>query len=153
MNLYEIDEAIMSCVDMDTGEIVDENALTALQMERDSKVENIALWIKNLMAEAAALKREQDSFRGRRAVAENKAASLKKYLSEYLAGEKFKTTRVNISYRKSESVEVSDWKEVPEEFLKPNDPDVDKTGLKNALKNGLKCSGAALVTKKNIQIR
>jgi hypothetical protein len=35
MKLYEIDNAIMDCVDMETGEIIDVERLSALQMERD----------------------------------------------------------------------------------------------------------------------
>lgn len=54
MTLYEIDksiEALVNAVDPDTGEItVDNDALDALLMERDTKVENIACCIKNLSA-------------------------------------------------------------------------------------------------------
>ena len=54
MNLYEIDAAITACIDPETGEVLDEEALNALHMERSAKVESVALWIKNLNAEAAA---------------------------------------------------------------------------------------------------
>ena len=43
MNLYEIEKEIMSCVDMETGEIIDCEKLDALTMERYQKIENIAL--------------------------------------------------------------------------------------------------------------
>ena len=42
MNLYEIENEILNCVDMETGEIVDIKKLESLQMERDQKIENIA---------------------------------------------------------------------------------------------------------------
>ena len=48
MRLYEIDEAILSCIDTDTGEILDADKLNALQIEREEKLENVALWIKKL---------------------------------------------------------------------------------------------------------
>ena len=60
MNLYEIDNEILSCVDMETGEVVDMDKLNNLQMERDQKIENIGCWIKNLLADAKALKEEKD---------------------------------------------------------------------------------------------
>lgn len=41
MNLYEIDEAIMDCVDMETGEIIDSDKLAELQIARDDKVEGV----------------------------------------------------------------------------------------------------------------
>ena len=62
MKLYEIDQAIMDCIDMETGEIVNEELLNDLQMERDAKIENVALWIKELKAEAEALKAEKLAF-------------------------------------------------------------------------------------------
>ncbi len=42
--LYEIDAAIMDCVDAETGEIIDEEQLTTLLMERSAKLEGVALW-------------------------------------------------------------------------------------------------------------
>ena len=56
MNLYEINAEIMACVDEETGEIIDTVKLDQLQMVFGEKVEGIALYIKNLAAEAAAIK-------------------------------------------------------------------------------------------------
>lgn len=56
MNLYEIDKAILACIDPETGELIDEAALQDLQMERTQKIKNVALWLKNLNASAAAYK-------------------------------------------------------------------------------------------------
>ena len=77
MNLYEIDAAILDCVDMETGEVIDEDKLDSLSVERDVKIENICCWIKNLKAEAEALKAEKESFAKRQKTAENKMESLK----------------------------------------------------------------------------
>ena len=153
MNLYEIDSAIMDCVDMETGEIIDMEALEDLQMERDQKIEGIGCWIKNLLADAKALKEEKDNLAARQKAAENKAASLKAYLSRYLNGEKFKTAKVSISYRKSDSVNITEGAVIPEEYLKYSEPTPDKIGLKAALKAGEKIQGISLVTSNNIQIK
>ena len=153
MNLYEIDSAIMDCVDMETGEIIDMEALENLQMERDQKIENIGCWIKNLLADAKALKEEKDNLTARQKSAENKAASLKKYLSSYLNGEKFKTAKVAISYRKSDSVDIAEGAVIPEKYLKYSDPTPDKIGLKTALKAGEELPGISIVTSSNIQIK
>lgn len=153
MNLYEIDSAIMNCVDMETGEIIDMEALENLQMARDKKIENIGCWIKNLLADAKALKEEKDKFAKRQKAAECKAASLKEYLSGYLNGEKFESTEVSISFRKSDSVVVAENAIVPEEFLKYVEPTPDKVGLKAALKAGKEIPGITLVTSQNIQIK
>lgn len=151
--LYEIDEEILDCVDQETGEIIDPEKLAQLQMDFDKKVEGIALWIKNLLSDAEAIKAEKNKLADRQRSCENKARNLKEYLSGYLCGEKFKTPRVSISYRKSESVEVQDISKLDEEYLKFVDPEVDKTKVKKALKDGIELSGVVLVQNNNIQIR
>lgn len=151
--LYEIDQAILDCVDMETGEIIDIEKLDQLQMDRGRKIENTALYIKNLLSDAAAIKEEKDKLAERQRVCEGKVRRLKGYLSEYLAGEKFKTPKVAISYRRSESVNVSDIWKIPEEYLKYKDPEVNKTAIKAVIKSGGEIPGAQLVETQNIQIK
>lgn len=150
MKLYEIDNAILECVDLETGEIIDPHKLSSLQMERDAKIENVACWIKDLKAEAEALKNEKQALAERQRVAENKAESLKKWLAYALQGEKFKTPKCAISFRKSEAVEVTDeglnnlMKE-HDELLTYKAPEPNKTAIKQALKSGLSVRGVQLV--------
>ena len=151
--LYEIDEEILNCVDMETGEIIDVERLGQLQLARDDKVEGIALWIKNLISDADAIKSEEEKLAQRRKVNENKAKNLKEYLSKFLGGQKFKTPKVSISYRKSESVEVTDISKLDDDYLKFAEPTVDKAKVKKALKAGTALWGVALVENQNIQIR
>lgn len=153
MNLYDIDNEIMSLIDDETGEIIDEYRFDTLSMERDAKVENICLWIKNLKAESEALKAEKDTFAARQKVAENKMKSLKLFITNYLQGECFESTKVKVSYRKSEYLDISDIQNIPDKFLKINEPDVDKVELKKAIKNGEHFDGVELVDKFNIQIK
>lgn len=70
--LYEIDAAIMDCVDTETGEIIDEEQLNALLMERSAKLEGVALWIKNLDSDAAAIRAEREALEKRQKAAEKK---------------------------------------------------------------------------------
>lgn len=58
-NLYDINSEILSCIDAETGEIIDVERLQALQMEREQKVENVALWYKNLLSDAAQYAEEE----------------------------------------------------------------------------------------------
>ena len=150
MTIYEIDQAIMECVDLETGEIIDTEQLDKLQMERDTKLENVACWIKDLKAEAEALKNEKQALAERQRVAENKVESLKKWLAYALQGEKFKTPKCAISFRKSEAVEVTDeglnnlMKE-HDELLTYKAPEPNKTAIKQALKDGLSVEGVQLI--------
>lgn len=153
MKLYEIEQEILSCVDMETGEIIDIEKLEQLEMCRDEKIENICLWIKNLTSDAEALKAEKDAFEKRQKAAEDKVARLKNFLTNYLDGNKFETTKVKVSFRGSESVEVADISALPEKFLKFKDPEPDKTAIKTAIKAGDVVAGASIVQKQNIQIK
>lgn len=153
MNLFEIENEIMNCWDQETGEILDADRLDQLEMERDTKIENIALYIKNLTADAEALKAEKQSFADRQKAAENKAESLKKYLANYLAGQKFSTPKVAISFRKTSSVNVTDMSLLSKEYLKFADPTPDKTAIKNAIKAGASVAGAEIVEGQSISIK
>jgi ssDNA-binding Zn-finger/Zn-ribbon topoisomerase 1 len=72
MNLYEIAAAITALVDPETGELLDFDAFDALNLERERKIENIGCWIKDLSAEAAAIKAEEDALKKRREALESK---------------------------------------------------------------------------------
>lgn len=157
MTLFEIDKAIIDFdyeVDEETGEILNAQNLDALQMAREQKIENVGLWIKNLEAEAAAVKAEKDNMADRQKRLEKKAESLKEYLAYALQGEKFATPKIAMSWRRSESVNITDEALLPENCLnvtivkKP-----DKKVIKDALKAGKEIMGAELVTKQNLQIR
>lgn len=153
MTLYEIDQAILDCIDMETGEVIDMARLDLLGMERNQKLENIGLWIKDLKAEADAIKTEISNLQNRKKTAENKAESLKRYLEYALDGEKFKTPRLSVSYRKSESVNVLDVRDIDPDYLSWPDPIPMKTEIKKALKDGKTINGVELVTKTSIQVR
>ncbi len=153
-SLYEIDQQIMSCVDMDTGEIVDMDKLSELQIERETKLENIALWIKNLKAEEAALKAEKDAFAEREKQTKAKREKLSEWLTGALNGEKMSTSKVSISFRKSESVKISDIDAIPMDYIVETITESpDKVAIKAALKNGLEVPGCELELKNNISIK
>ena len=152
--LYEINQDILDCVDLETGEILDVEGLEALQMEREQKLENIACFIKNLDSDAAAFAAEEKAFAERRKAAERKADSLREYLTQALQGEKFSTSRCAVSFRVSEAVEITEEILVPYAYMtekrtwQPN-----KTAIKTALKAGEEIDGCQLVKRYNINVR
>lgn len=166
MKLYEIDAAIESlyaeAVDPETGEISEEafERLDALQMERAEKIENVALWHKNALAESKAIGDEIEALRARKKALDAKLEWQKGYLSRALSGEKFETPRVAVTYRKSEAVTIDDEAAFCE-FYKDDDSIVttsvklsaNKTNLKKLLKSGVPVVGASLVERLNIQIK
>ena len=152
MTLYEIDTRIAECIDRETGEVIDVDRLSGLVMERDTKLENVALWIKNLDATAKAIKAERDVLKTRQEQAEHKADLLREWLSKALDGEKLETPKVRVSYRKSTAVEVDD--RLPKKWCsKKIVYTPDKVAIKTAISNGKKITGAKIVERQNIQIK
>lgn len=154
MTLYEIDNAIRevleSAADPETGELVDEALLEQydkLIMDRDQKVENIGLYIKNLEADAAAIKAEAKNLTARAKAAENKAEHLRNYMQFCLDGQKFQSPRLSVSFRRSQKVEVDQNRlfEIPDDYLRYKDPEVDKKRVSEALKAGEDIPGCTLV--------
>lgn len=153
-SLYQIDQNILECLDMETGEIIDPERLDSLQMERNQKIESVALWIKNLSADALAYKTEKESFAQREKVAKAKIERLKAWLTEALDGQKFSTAKCAVSFRKSERVEVTDERSIPRAYMVETVTYApDKNLIKEVLKDGQKIGGCRLVKVINPQIK
>ena len=155
MNLYEIDAAILDCVDTENGDILDLERLEALEIEHDAKISNLACWVKDLRSEAAAIKAEKDALDKRMKAKENLADRISNYLENYLNGAKFEDSRCIISYRKSESTEIAedlDLNTLPDDCKKITIT-ANKTAIKAALKSGANIDGCKLVVKNNMQIK
>lgn len=166
-SLYEInqqiEEAFAKAIDPETGEISEEaiELINALQLEKDTKIENVALWHKNTAADIKAIGDEIKALQDRKRRLEAKQAWMDKYLEYALQGQKFETPKVAISYRKSTTVEFpnmeaflnsycysgTDYITIKTEFV-PN-----KTAIKEAIKDGKIVEGAALVEHQNMQIK
>ena len=160
--LYEIDAAILAAVDQETGEILDVEKLDALQMEREQKLEGVALWVKDLKAEAAAVKEEADKLTARKKALDNKIESIKTWLLIALDGEKLKTPRCNVYYTYNTKVAVADEGKLieflqtlnePEQFLKFHEPELRKNEIKQALKDGTIIHGAELEETESVVIK
>lgn len=160
MTLYEIDSRLESIMDIDgtkvdaeSGEIIEAEALDALNMARDEKIDNILCFIKNLNAEAAALKAEREKLEAREKAAKNKADALKRYLAAHMdEGEKWHSVHGAIGWRKSQSVAYTDIESIPLKFVVTK-KEYAKKDIFAALKAGEEVPGATLETKRTIQIK
>lgn len=131
MTLYDIDAQIAALdgaaeddmlIDEETGELISvAQALDALRMEREAKIENVACWVKNLSAEADAIREEENRLVKRRKAAETKAANLKAWLLAAMTREdgttdKLKTGRVAISVKRNPPSTVVDDALLPSSY-------------------------------------
>lgn len=163
MTLYQLNEQIENFefqIDDETGEILNLHELDNLKLSKDEKVENIALWIKNLKAETDALKQEETNLKKRREVKSRKIDNLSAYLKNALEGSKFESSKVAISYRKSTKVEVDDDFIAYAKSNKLYDLYTESVSykpslkdIKNYIKEGNELEHCQLIEKNNIQIK
>ena len=162
--LYDINQEILDCVDLETGEILDSEKLDALQMEREQKLEGVALWVKDLNAEAEAVKTEADKLIARKRALDNKITALKMWLLMALDGQKLKTPRCNVYQTHSQRVAiVGDEKDLiawlerntedPREFIRYKEPELRKDEIKKALKDGKEIEYAKLEETESVVIK
>lgn len=169
MSLYDIDRKIAEllengyneeCIDQETGEFFEEKfeeLLTKYECDRTVKIENIALFIKNLNAEAEAIKKEEDNLKKRRASKEKQIATFEKWLTNSLIANnetKFESAKCSLSFRKSEKVIITDVESLPGAYIKEKiERSADKTKIKKDIKNGVVVTGAILEVNQNLQIK
>lgn len=163
MSLYTIDMDILNVlengeVNEETGEYtVDETALAELKVDRVAKVDNILRYMKNLEAEADAIKAEIATQQSRLKHRENVLSRLKEIIRQSMErnGEtKLQLPIADLSLRKSETTVIDDEEALPDKFFnvtitaKP-----DKKRIKEALKAGEEVAGAHIEVKQNLQVK
>lgn len=131
-----------------------EAALAEIEDARDEKAVRIACLVKNLRADAEAIKAEKQRLQKRQMAAEKTADRLSRYLEQFLPpGTKLKDARAVIGWRKSEAVVCGvDPKQLPEEFQRVK-IEANASAMKKALKEGETIPGVELEERNNIQIR
>lgn len=68
--------------------------------------------------------------------------------------EKINTPTLTLSFRKSESIEISDEDKVPDNFFDQKTIfTISKTRIKEAIKEGKQVPGAELISKQNLQVK
>ena len=157
--LFDINEDIRQALEElevdEDGVVVsgDLERISALRLEREEKLEAVALYWKELNIEAEALKKESEVLLERARIALKQADGLKTYLVSNLHGEELKTSRTAITYRKSEAVVIDEELLPKKYFVKKVTETPDKKTIKELLKEGKTIKGAELETRSNIQIK
>lgn len=166
MKLYEINLEIENLFEKldDEGAVENTGALTKqideLQIQRQTKIQNICLLFKNLSAFQNAVADEIKNLQQKKKQIENKIEFIKHYLKNNLfEGEKINGENFSISWRKSESIEVTpfiDEKKFAEQYpeLVSIKIEIQKNKVKELIKStGLIPDGIDFVEKQNIIIK
>ena len=168
MKLYEVSEQYTKLLEMAeeqglTEEII-RDTLESIEGEFDEKADNLACLIKTVLAEAEAIKAEQDKLSERFKTKKAYADRLKKYLFEQMSAigkRKIETPRNVLSLRKTAgAVKIEDegkfieWAEKNnDELLKYTPPAPDKTKIKEYLKQGNMIEGVTAEQGETIVIK
>lgn len=162
-SLFEVDREIQACVklensenfvNVETGEVLDAEAMDALKMEIPKKLENLGRWMLNLEAEEKALADQEKRFKERKDAVKKKRESIKSYVGAFLNGKPYKCTDFEFKFRKTESVAFNgDIYKVPDDYLRYKEPELDKTKVKKALKDGIEIPGCTLEVKQSLSVK
>lgn len=132
-------------------------ALQGIEYSFDEKIENIAKVVRNIEAESKAYKEEEQRLKAKKQSAEKKVEFLKQYMfdsMEFLGKEKVQAGVFTVSIRNNgPSVQVLDEASIPEEYFIEQEPKLDKTSIKNAIKQGKEVPGAELIRTRSLQIK
>ena len=152
-NLYELKNEFNTLWSILEDELVDDEALsgawdTATEDLAD-KLENCCKYIKNCETEIAGLKAEEERLNARRKAKENAVKRLKELMQDAMnaAGEKkipCGTFTVSIQNNAPSVVMDEQYVEnVPAEYLRLREPEVDRKKILEALKDGKNLDGLA----------
>ena len=158
--LYSLDSKIKACIQLDAehvvdtedGEILNLEQFEALQMERTAKLENLACYIKNVMAEVEAIYLESQELSRRGKAKKAEALRCKEYMAQVLNGEKFESSRCKVSWRETTACNILDLNKIPDEFKRITVA-ASKEDIKKAIKAGTDVPGAELIKYKSMVLK
>ena len=147
MNIFNEEDLMSMCIDVDTGEF-NEAMFEGLRLERDRKIENIALWVLEDEAMAKSIKEQESKLKERREILEQRIEKRKEFLRYIAEGKKLKTDRVTVTYRTSKAVKITNEEIIPIKYKTVKTAvSVSKDDIKKDLQAGKKVEGAELETR------
>lgn len=162
MNIFELSSAIQSVWELVQDEDMDmdvlEDTLQSLECARDEKAEGYAKIMKQLEAQAEAIKTEEKRLSDRRKSLENKRDRMKQVLEqsfEMWGVDKIKTLTLTVAMQNNPpSVLIADENSVPEQFVSIETVrKIDRKSLLQALKEGEVIGGCSVKQSRSLRIR
>jgi hypothetical protein len=162
MNIYQIQnefQLIIAEVINNEGEITPEleTALTINKEQLQSKAVDYSYVIKQLDSDCEQIDAELKRLQQLKKVRTNLAERLKNTISDAMnlyEVEKIETPLIKLSFRNSESVEITNESQLDACFIVTKTvTSPDKKAIKDAIKNGVLVEGATISYNKNLQIK
>lgn len=153
MTLYELSDDYMNLLTMAEDPDIDPEAfadtLAGIEGAIEDKADGYAKVIRTLEGDAAVCDAEAKRLRNKKQIIENNIKRMKsalQYAMEATGKTKFKTALFSFGIQKNPAAVVMDEgyiENIPERFLIPQDPVIDKKAIKEALKSGEDLEGIA----------
>lgn len=161
MRLYELTENYKNLQELlENPDIPQEMILESLNsIEGDifTKLENIVKLLRSIEADIKIIKEEKQRLSAKQSSLENRCVNLKTYVEgalKALGKDKVKSGLFTLSIQKNpSSVNVVDFKAIPEGYLKFKEPDIDRKAILEDLKQGRTVPGAELIQTEGLRIR
>ncbi len=159
--LYILTGEYLQLLEMASDPTVDEDCLQdtmeAISGEIEEKAENYAKIIRSLEVNVDGIDAEIKRLTEYKKTMNNNVDRMKKALQSSMEATgkvKFKTQLFSFGIQNNPArLVVDDISKVPERFLIPQEPKVDNTAIKNALKDGAEFDFARLEQTKSLRIR
>ena len=178
-SLFDIEQSMYNLlnygVDDETGEVVQSeeefNKLyDSIKLDINTKLDNTNCLCKMLDGEIDVIDKELERLQKEKKRRENTKEFLQKRVDGFIRRQftdddgnlnsdkllKFKLDlpHSKISYRKSESVNITDEKNIPKEYMRTKiETTVDKNKVKEAIKKGIKVDGCEIVNNYKLQVK
>lgn len=158
--LYELTAEYLTVMDMLEDDTVDVetvmDTLEGIGGEIEEKADNYAKILRMLEGEMEILKKEEERMNSRRKTLENRAGRLKKSLERSMIltdKKKFKTNLFSFNIQKNPPTVAIIGDDIPEEFLIPQEPKLDKKALIAYVKENGDTDYARLTQTESLRIR
>ena len=159
-SLYELNkdykelQAMLEVAETDEDMEAIQNTLDMLDCSIDEKIENTAMFIRNIKGDIQAFKDEAKRMQAKAKTLENMTERLKNNIDHFTKENQLtekKVAQFKCYYKESETVEIDDLDALPDEFRKVTIA-ADKVAIKKAIKNEQEVAGARIEKHLNLQI-
>lgn len=157
-NIKEEYRKIADAIIESGGEVTPEldEALQINQSMLQEKAANYGYIIKQADYEIDMLDAEIDRLKALKDSRKKMSDKIKEKISDAMnlyGIDKIESGTIKLSFRKSESIEITDKTAIPSDYLVPQPDLISKSAIKGAIKDGETVPGAIIVTNYNLQIK
>lgn len=158
MNLYEMSDQARTLYQLLEEDEIDENIYfdTLESIGANEKLESYIYVQKQFEANLQSFKKEKERIEKRMKTCQNNIERMKSAIMEFMTSARLKKVQAGtftLSLRSYESVNITDENQIPEEFLIPQPPKINKAEIKKYLKSGDVISGAEIIQKDSVTAR